>query len=454
MEKTVFKSKIWGKIGRELHPKHLFKSRHLLPAMVSGALVGFMTSLLSISFAVLVFGKAIPEALPIGIGMALFSNVIFHLGSALGSSGEGVIYHVQSLPPPIQAVMLSSIMSLLPLTMTVENKTVVAVIAVCFSGVFTGIVLFSLGHMKLGRFVRLLPLPVVSGFLASVGIALVIGGMKTVVSFETTWAGLTQLFTPSVIFKWLPAVLLAMVIWMVTARWKHQLALPNTLGIAVLGFYTVCFVQGLTLENMTAANFLLGPFTYGDLWQSPETYFSQIHLVDWSVMARQMGTLATIPLVCFIAGLLMLSAIEYSTGSEVEPDFDLETMGISNFISGIMGGGFVGYPSTTFTVMQHNLGASTRLSGILSAVVPMAVLIFGASFLGFIPRFVVGGLLIYFGYQFVDHWIIRQFKKASWADNGILGAVVVTSLWWGFVPSVVAGVLVALLFRGIRSIGL
>jgi hypothetical protein len=76
MKNVVVKSKIWGKIRRELHPAHLFKSRQLIPAIVSGALVGFMTTLLSISFAALVFGKALPEALSIGIGMALFSNVI------------------------------------------------------------------------------------------------------------------------------------------------------------------------------------------------------------------------------------------------------------------------------------------------------------------------------------------------------------------------------------------
>jgi sulfate permease, SulP family len=142
----------------------------------------------------------------------------------------------------------------------------------------------------------------------------------------------------------------------------------------------------------------------------------------------------------------MLSAIEFSTGNEVEPNFDLETMGISNFISGVMGGGFIGYPSTTFTVMQHNLGASTRLSGILSAIVPMFVLVLGASFLGYIPRFVVGGLLIYFGYQFIDYWIIKQLKHASLSHLSILGSIVFTSLWVGFVTSVGVGILVAICF--------
>ncbi len=446
MKNIVAKSKIWGKIKRELQPSHLFRSHQLIPAIISGALVGFMTTILSISFAVLVFGKALPEALSIGIGMALFSNVIFHLGSAFGSSGEGFIYHVQSLPPPIQAVMLSSIMAALPLSASIEDKTVIAVWAVWLSAIFTGITLYTLGHLKLGRFVRFLPLPVISGFLASVGIALVLGGMATMVSIEWSLFGLSNLFSTAMMVKWLPAIVLAVVLWIVTARWKHELVLPNTLGIAVVLFYTIYYMQGMNLSDITAAKLLLGPFPNGELWQSPDVYYSQIGIVDWKVIGSQMGIIATIPLVCFIAGLLMLSAIEFSTGNEVEPNFDLETMGISNFISGITGGGFVGYPSTTFTVMQHNLGASTRLSGILSAFIPMIVLGLGAVFLGFIPRFMVGGLLIYFGYQFIDYWIIKQLRRASLSHLSILISIIVTSLWWGFVASVGMGIFVAICF--------
>jgi SulP family sulfate permease len=156
-----------------------------------------------------------------------------------------------------------------------------------------------------------------------------------------------------------------------------------------------------------------------------------------------MDIIATIPLVCFIGGLLMLSAIEFSTGSEMYPNFELKVMGVGNFISGIMGGGFVGYPSTTFTVMQRSLGASTRLAGILSAIIPLMVLVSGVHFLGFIPRFVVGGLLIYFGYQFIDHWVIKVLRHSTWSDNIIISAIVVTSLWLGFVSSVGVGIVAA-----------
>jgi SulP family sulfate permease len=434
---------IRAKIGRELRPSYLFSRDRLMPAIISGILIGLMTTILSISFAVLVFGKAIPEALSIGIGMGLFSNVILHFSSAFASSGEGIITHVQSLPPPIQAAMLTSLMGMLPVSMPIENKTAVAIFSILLSAMFTGGMLFIFGWLKLGRLVRFLPLSVISGFLASVGFALVIGGMATMTPTAITLFSFANLFSTALIFKWLPGILLATMLWFVASRWKHVAVFPMILGIAVALFYAICYAQGLKIGDMLANQLLLGPFPQGQLWQPPYAYSSLISGLNWGVMSSQMGIMATIPLVCFIGGLLMLSAIEFSTGNEVEPNFELKTMGAGNFISGILGGGFVGYPSTTFTVMQRSLGSETRLAGILSAIIPLVVLVSGAHILGFIPRFVVGGLLIYFGYQFIDHWVIKSTRNATFSDNSIIGAIVITSLWLGFVASVGVGILAA-----------
>jgi sulfate permease, SulP family len=440
---AAINAKRWESIKQELNPSHLLKREHLVPAIISGAMIGLMTTILSISFAVLVFGKAIPEALSIGIGMALFSNIILHLGSALGSSGEGIISHVQSLPPPIQAAMLSSLMGVLPLTMPNEDRVVVAVVTILLSAIITGIVLFVFGQLKFGQLVRLLPLPVIGGFLASVGFALVIGGVSTMIGIKVTLSSVPHLFTQALILRWLPGVVLAAILWIVTARWKNVLLFPTILSMAVAGFYLTCYALGLKIADLRANNLLLGPFSNDSLWQPSYFYWGQINTIDWTVITTQMGIMATLPLVCFIGGLLMVSAIEFSTGSEMNPSFELKTMGVSNFISGIAGGGFIGYPSTTFTVMQRSLGASTRLAGILSALIPLIVLLAGANFLGFIPRFVVSGLLIYFGYQFIDHWLVKQIKQFTVSDMSIIGVIVVTSLRLDFVSSVGVGILAA-----------
>jgi SulP family sulfate permease len=444
---AMAKAKIGQRIRHELQPSRLLQKEYLMPTIFSAALIGLMTTILSISFAVLVFGKAIPEALSIGIGMALISNVILHLSAAFSSSGEGIIAHVQSLPPPIQAAMLSSIMAMLPLSMPTENRVMVAIGAILLSATFTGIILFLFGSLKFGRLIRFLPLPVISGFLASVGFALVAGGITTMTNISLTLPSLPQLFDIALLFKWLPGLLLAAVLWNITRRWTHQLLFPAILAIAVVLFYLICQAQGLQMADMTRANLLLGPFQKGLLWHFPTAYYSQITSIDWRIMLmHQMGIMATIPLVCFVGGLLMLSAIEFSTGKEVNPDFELKAMGIGNVLSGIMGGGFVGYPSATFTVMQHSLGAATRLPGILSAIIPIIVLVSGANFLGFIPRFVIGGLLIYFGYQFIDHWIIRLIRHSSLSDLFVMAAIVVTALYFGFVYSVGVGIFAAATF--------
>jgi sulfate permease, SulP family len=444
--KTENQQSIVGKIFHELHPSHVLNKQGLMPAIVSGALIGLMTSILSISFAVLVFSKALPEALSVGIGMALLSNVILHFFSSFASSAEGMVSHVQSLPPPFLASMLSSLMGMVPATMAIEEKTALSVFAILLSAVLTGVLLFIFGWKKFGQLVRFLPVPVVSGFLVSVGIALIFGGLGTMTKTTITLFSLSELFSIDLFLMFLPGLTLATVIWIFTSRWKNPLLLPLILACFVQIFYAVGLGMNLSIEEMMNSGLLLGAPQQEQLWQSPQVYLSKMDASFWTLAFSQIGLLATIFLVSLIGSLLTMSAIEFSTGKDLDPNFELKSIGVTNIFSGLMGGGFIGYPSATFTVMQQEFGTNTRLSGIFCALIPLAILVTGTSFHGYIPRFVIGGLLIYFGYQFIDQWVIKLIKDATKSDMVIIAVIVLTSLWFGFLPSVAVGVLASASF--------
>ncbi len=436
-ERIATKPQAWRQIARELKPAHLLQADQLMPTVVSSVLIGTMTTILSISFAVLVFAESVPEALSLGIGMALLSNIILHVFTALTSSAEGIISHAQSLSPPIQAAMMAGLV----VTLSAENRVTTAVFTLMFSAVFTGAALMLFGRLKIGRIVRFLPFPVISGFLASVGVSLLLGGISTMAGQSVQLRTLPQLFAPDVAVRWLPGVLLAVALTLITTRWRHVLVFPAVLLGAIALFFVTTTLLGVEVAQLLADGWLLGPFASGRLWQPPA--YGELLVIDWSLIVGQIGTIATIPIVCLIGALLMLSAIELATGREADPDYELQAMGMGNILSGVLGGGFIGYPSTTFTLMQDGFGARTRLVGMLSAGVSALALLLGANFLGFMPRISVGGLLIYFGYQFISAWVIAVIKQLPHTDLLIIGTIVVTTLVLGFVPAVGVGVLVA-----------
>ncbi len=438
---TNIKKTLRQQIIEELRPSHLFRADQLVPTLVSSILVGIMTTIVSVSFAALVFTEAMPEALSLGIGMALLSNVILHIFVALTSSVEGMVAHVQNLPPPIQAIMMASVVAMLPASLSAEDRIVTAVFMLMLSAVLTGGMLVIFGRLKIGRLVRFLPFPVISGFLASVGVSLILGGIGTMAGQSVQLQTLAPLFTLSVLSRWLPGVVFAIALYFIMKRWKHVLTFPTAFVGGILLFFGVMTLLGSDVNQLMADRWLLGPFASGRLWQPPA--YQQIFSINWSLILSQLGIMATIPIVCLINVLLSLSAIELAVGRDAHPDYELQVMGVGNILAGVFGGGFIGYLSTTFTLMQHNLGAKTRLAGILSATVPALVLIAGANFLGFVPRIVIGGLLIYFGYQFVEAWIFAVAKQLPLTDMLIIGTIVVTTLWLGFVPAVGMGVLVA-----------
>ncbi|MFK7936217.1 MAG: SulP family inorganic anion transporter [Saprospiraceae bacterium] len=313
-----------------------------------------------------------------------------------------------------------------------------------FSAIFTGAMLFAFGRFKFGKLVRFLPFPVIRGFLAAIGLALILGGISTTTNKDLTIYTCAHFLSLSLLVKWLPGVVLAIALYKISAYWKSVLAFPVILGSAFLLFYSSSILLEVSTSSLMADGWLLGPFAKAQAWAPPD--YTQILSINWDFLIQHLGIIATIPFVCFIGGLLMLSAIELTTGTETDANFELETMGLSNLLSGIFGGGFIGHPSTTFTVMQFELGATTRLVGILSAIITGVVLVTGIHLLGFIPRFIVGGLLIFFGYQFLNHWAIKAVQDAPHCDLYIIATIIITSLWFGFVPSIIFGLIAASVF--------
>jgi SulP family sulfate permease len=95
------------------------------------------------------------------------------------------------------------------------------------------------------------------------------------------------------------------------------------------------------------------------------------------------------------------------------------------------------------SALAQRLGAKSRLVNLVSALFCGAALFFGASLISYIPKVVLGGMLLYLGLSFLSEWLIdaRRFLPATdyllvWLILGIIVA-------FGFLQGIAAGVLVA-----------
>ncbi|MHC2497993.1 anti-anti-sigma regulatory factor [Bradyrhizobium barranii subsp. barranii] len=105
-------------------------------------------------------------------------------------------------------------------------------------------------------------------------------------------------------------------------------------------------------------------------------------------------------------------------------------------------GGYAGCSSISRSILNFSSGGRGRLSGLTVAALSLLMLAVAPDLLGFIPKFVVGGLLLYLGADQLHKWIIESRKRLSKLEYLSLIAIIAIIVAWGFVPGILIGVII------------
>jgi len=105
-------------------------------------------------------------------------------------------------------------------------------------------------------------------------------------------------------------------------------------------------------------------------------------------------------------------------------------------------GGYTGCISVSRSILNCSAGGSGRLSGFTAATISASMLLFAPALLGFMPKFVLGGLLLYLGADTLHKWIVQSRRRLSVLEYLSLLAIIVIILQWGFIAGVLIGVVI------------
>ena len=145
--------------------------------VISGSISALVTISYSLSFAAMIFSGPLKGHLEDGVRMSLMSAGLTLILVALTSPFFFAIAGPDSRSAAVQAAMAFM------LTEKIADKdpSPHIVFALALSTAVTGVALYVLGKLKMGRWVRYIPYPVVGGFLVSTGWVLALGGMRVIV---------------------------------------------------------------------------------------------------------------------------------------------------------------------------------------------------------------------------------------------------------------------------------
>ena len=161
----------------------------------------------------------------------------------------------------------------------------------------------------------------------------------------------------------------------------------------------------------------------------------------WHALPDLVGDLIAVIFVTASSTLFNTTGVEVATHREANLERELNVTGIANILSGAFGG-YTGCISVSRSLLNFNGGGTGRLSGLTVAAVSVLMLAAAPVLLGYMPKFVLGGLLIYLGADQLHKWIIESRRRLSKTEYVSLLAIIVIILQWGFVAGVLIGVVI------------
>jgi SulP family sulfate permease len=423
-------------------PLSWFKSQTLLPDLLAGSISGIINLIYSVSFAALIFPGILSNYLPLGLSCALISAILTALIVAFKSSLPFTISGPDSNGAVILALMTASISQ--ALTEKGETAAIFPTLvwAIILSTFLTGLWLFSLGKLSLGRFIRFIPYPVVGGFLAGIGWLFIQGSLKVMTGIPFNFDQLDKFLRDDFMLLWFPGVVLGLTLQVLLSRYQQFWLMPSILFGVTLLCYGFFAIADLSLDQARTEGFLFASLQSDTLpkLQILET----LPQVDWGVLVQQIPSLMTLLAVVPITILLNSTGLELATERDVDLDKELKVAGLSNLVTGSFVG-MVGHLSISRTLLNYKAGGRNRLSGIVASVCALLFFFFGVSSLQFLPKLVFGGLLFYLGLSLLLEWVYQGWFKLSRIDYALVILILLIVANFGFLEGVGVGLIIACL---------
>jgi sulfate permease, SulP family len=403
-----------GKMSRWLRDE--FQTERFLPCLVMGTITGMVEVIYALSLASFVFSGDLAAYLPYGFGISLASSVVLLIGTSLTSSMSGVFSSTQDSPTVMLGVVTASLVGTLAIAGGSE-KLATILVAISLTTTLTGVLFLVLGYFGWGKLVRFIPYPVMGGFLAGTGWLLVQGSFGVMTDCSLTTSNIPALLRPDQLILWVPGILFALVLFFGLRRFNHFMAMPIILLGAIGLFHLAFLVTGTSIETATTQGILLGKVGGDAIWQ-PLATGTRLLNTNWMAILGQSGNIAIVLILSVIGFMLNASALELSTHQDIELNHELKSVGFANILSGLLGG-MVGYHMVSDTTLNHRVGARGKLPGIITGLVCAGTFLVGSTLLAYMPRPILGGVLLFLGLDFLVDWAITGWKRLSRGEYAI-----------------------------------
>ncbi|SHI78988.1 sulfate permease, SulP family [Malonomonas rubra DSM 5091] len=302
----------------------------------------------------------------------------------------------------------------------------------------TGLFQILLGLLKVGKFVKYVPYPVISGFMSGIGIIIILlqinplCGLEAVSSPLQAVSSLTKI-SSSFQVDTLYVSLIALLIVFFTPK-KVARIIPTPL----LALFTATIFSQVAGLNVTTIGAIPGGL--------PNLILPDFDLPQLSLILSASMSLAVLG---SIDSLLTSLVADSLTKTSHNPNRELIGQGLGNTLTSFVGG-IPGAGATMRTVVNVKSGGTTRFSGVLHALILLGVLLGLGRYAALVPMAVLAAILIKVGLDIVDYRFLKILRKAPKHDLAIMLTVLILTVFFDLIMAVGVGIVLASILLTIR----
>jgi len=291
--------------------------------------------------------------------------------------------------------------------------------------VLGGLIMMAFGLLKLGKLVRMVPHPVMLGFVN--GLAIIIA-MAQLEHFKNGEQWLTG--TPLYVMAGLVALTMAIVYLLPRLTKMAPAAL-----VAILSVGLAVYFLGLPTRTLGDMAHIAGGLPTFSLPDIPWTLETLRIIAPYAFLMAMVGLLET---------LLTLNLTDEITESRGYPDRECVALGAANMVSGAFGG-MGGCAMIGQTVVNLSSGGRGRLSGVVAGIMIVLFVLFLSPYIERIPLAALVGVMFVVAQQTFAWASLRVLNKVPLNDVLVIVAVTVITVFTDLAFAVMCGIIIAAL---------
>lgn len=376
----------------------------------------------------------------VALPLALAFGVQSGLGASAGLYGAAILgllailfggTHTQISGPtgPMTVVSASIVAVAIAKFGSIDEAWGIIIVTFFLAGLFQ--IVF--GLLRIGKYIKYIPYPVLSGFMSGIGIIIILFQVYPVLGLSSP-GNIIEVFSqlPGAIvhLNYHAAILAAGTVLIVYVFPLITRAIPGTL-VALVVITAISFLFSLNTP-------LIGEMPSGlpSLKIAP---LADLEFRDLGLIILPALTLASLG---SIDTLLTSVVADNLTRTRHNSNKELIGQGIGNMASSLFGG-IPGAGATMRTVVNVKSGGKTKLSGVVHALLLFLVLLGLGKYVAYIPLAALAGILVTVGISIVDTKGLKNLHNIPRSDALILVTVLLLTVFVNLLQAVAIGMVLA-----------